>query len=55
MREKYLKKIRSEVKAHSVPKVAEKIGISYISLWRMLNGTNTGGTAIWDKIFAYYK
>jgi molybdenum-dependent DNA-binding transcriptional regulator ModE len=55
MRERYLKKIKQEIRAHSIPKVAKKIGVSYISLWRILNGTNTGGTKIWDKIFEYYK
>jgi predicted transcriptional regulator len=55
MREKYLKKLRQDVKLHSKAEVAKNIGITYISLWRILDGTNTGGTKIWDKIYAYYK
>ena len=55
MREKYLKKIKQEIKIHSIPQTADNIGITYISLWRIVKGKNVGGTKIWDKIYQYYK
>ena len=54
-REKLLERLKMEVKASRIMPVAERIGMSHVTLWRICKDKSKGNTANWDKIFTYYK
>ena len=54
MREKYLKKLKADVRASSVYRMAKRLDITYITLWRIVNDKSPGSVRIWDAIYRYY-
>jgi arginine/lysine/ornithine decarboxylase len=38
----------------SCQKLAARIGVNYVSLWRVVNGKSGGNIVFWDKVFEYY-
>jgi len=54
MREKLLKKLKQECRVTSIYRVAKRLGIKYITLWRIVNDKSPGSIRIWDLIFKYY-
>lgn len=54
MRQKILKKLIADAKSASIYRMAKRLDINYISLWRIINGKSPGNVKSWDKIFAYY-
>ena len=55
IREKVLEKLKKEADGARLIPLANQIGISYVTLWRILKGKSAGCSRVWDKIFAYYK
>jgi len=55
LRKEILERLRSEREGSRLKPLAERIGLSYVTLWRILNGKTFGSTTNWDKIFNYYK
>jgi predicted transcriptional regulator len=56
-REKTLQKLIKEASGSGYIKLANRIGINYVTLFRIVKGKcKNGGSAIsWDAIFRYYK
>jgi hypothetical protein len=56
-REKSLEKLKKEVSVWGYHKIADRIGINFVTLWRIVNEKyKFGGSATtWDAIFRYYK
>ena len=56
-REKLLQKLKNEVKGSGIRKLAERIEINYVTLWRIIEKkSKNGGSAVtWDAILKYYK
>lgn len=54
-REKILERLRAESKGAKLIPLAQRIGIHYTTLWRIVRGFSGGSANVWDKIFSYYK
>ena len=54
-RQKYLDKLKMESKKHTYTEMAGKVGVHYVTLWRVIKGKSHGSLNFWDKVFAYYK
>lgn len=56
-REKTLDKLKKEVDVWGYHIIADRIGIHFVTLWRIVNEKyKFGGSAnTWDAIFRYYK
>jgi len=55
MRQRILKKLKADTKSTSIYRMAKILDITYISLWRIVNGKSPGNVRSWDKIFHYYR
>ncbi len=54
-REALLKRLVKEAEAtKSYQKLASRIGVNYVALWRVVNGHSGGNILFWDKVFEYY-
>jgi hypothetical protein len=54
MREKYLKKLKADVRRKSIYNMAYILDITYITLWRIVNDKSPGSVKVWDKIYRHY-
>lgn len=54
IREKILQKMRQEADQKCTLRLAKRIGINHVSLWRIVKGKTKGSADNWDKIFQYY-
>jgi len=54
MKEIILKKLRKDVKKHSLSGMADKIKIPYTSLYRIVKGEGTCTMKTWEKLETYY-
>lgn len=54
MKDRILKKLRKDVKKHSLSGMAVKIDIPYTNLYRIVKGEGTCTMRTWEKIEAYY-
>ena len=54
MKELILKKLRKDVKKHSLSGMADKIKIHYTNLYRIVKGVGTCTMKTWEKLETYY-
>jgi predicted transcriptional regulator len=54
IREKLLQKLIKEASGSCYVPLAKRIGITHVSLWRIVKGKTQGSTKNWDAIFKYY-
>jgi predicted transcriptional regulator len=54
IRNDHLKILRKEAKTFELKTLSKRIGITYSSLWRIVNQKSKGSASNWDKIFKYY-
>ena len=54
MKEIILKKLRKDVKKHSISGMADKIKIPYTNLYRIVKGEGTCTMKTWEKLETYY-
>lgn len=54
-RQKYLDKLKKESEKLTYTKLAAKVGVHYVTLWRVIKGKSPGDLKFWDAIFAHYK
>jgi predicted transcriptional regulator len=54
MKEIILKKLRKDVKKHSLSGMADKIKMPYTNLYRIVKGVGTCTMKTWEKIETYY-
>jgi hypothetical protein len=55
LREKTLQKLRVETSQRGdITRIAGRIGIPIVTLWRIVNGKFSGSAKTWDAIFRYY-
>jgi len=38
----------------SVHKLADRVKVNYVTLWRVVSGKSNGNILFWDKIYKYY-
>ncbi len=53
-RKKLLTKLRKEAKKQTYQELSKKIGVYYVTLWRVMNGKSEGSIAFWEKIIKYF-
>jgi hypothetical protein len=56
-RKKAIEKLTKEVSVWGYHTIADRIGINYVTLFRIVKGKQKygGNVMTWDKIFSYYK
>jgi DNA invertase Pin-like site-specific DNA recombinase len=55
-REKYLKRLYKAISSgKTYQKLAEEIGVNYVTLWRVINYKTLGSVLFWDKVIDYHK
>lgn len=54
IREKTLKKLKQEAAGSGYVRLSARIGISMVTLWRIVNDKFKGNATTWDAIFKYY-
>jgi hypothetical protein len=55
MRTKYLEKLRKEASGRGqITRLAKRIEIPVVTLWRIIGGKSAGSARTWDAIFRYY-
>jgi len=55
MRQKILEKVKREAAgAGQITRLAHRIGIPTVTLWRIVRGKFHGSIKTWDAIFKYY-
>lgn len=55
IREKYFEKLQKESSGRGqITRLAVRIGIPIVTLWRIVNGKSKGSADTWDAIFSYY-
>jgi predicted transcriptional regulator len=54
IREKILTRLQKEAEGSRIIPLAKRIGINYVSLWRIVKGKTKGSSDNWDRIFHYY-
>ena len=52
---KLKKRMGKDLKTLKLDELASRIGISYISLWRIVNGKTKGSFDNWRRIVSYYE
>ena len=55
IREKYFEQLQKEASGRGqITRLALRIGIPIVTLWRIVKGKSRGSTGTWDAIFRYY-
>jgi hypothetical protein len=54
-RNKYIDRLKKESEKLTYTQLAAKIGVHYVTLWRVIKGKSPGSLNFWDAVFAYYK
>ena len=55
IRENILKKLIKEAEGRGqITRLAKRIGIPVVTLWRLVNGKFQGSINTWDAIYKYY-
>jgi len=55
IRENILEKLKKEAAGRGqVTRLAKRIGIPIVTLWRLVNGKYRGSAATWDAVYRYY-
>jgi len=48
-------RLKKEAEAtKSYQKLADRIGVNYVTLWRVIASESNGNIRFWDKVFEYY-
>jgi len=56
IRENILEKLKKEAAGRGqVTRLAKRIGIPIVTLWRLVNDKFKGSAETWDAIFKYYR
>jgi predicted transcriptional regulator len=53
-RKYYLVKLNKAIQKYTYQELAKKIGVHYVTLWKVINGKSIGNIIFWDKVFMYY-
>jgi predicted transcriptional regulator len=55
IRDNYFQKLQKEATGRGqITRLALRIGIPIVTLWRIINGKSKGSVGTWDAIFKYY-
>ena len=50
-----LDRLKKESEAtKSYKKMADRVGVNFVTLWRVVNDKSPGDINFWDKVFEYY-